>query len=83
MLNLRVLFCLILLIEVKFCEPQLDLPHVQPIEGPILDGPRVIVSHNSYTIDKFDDQPKSDTNNNRFDSDRSQRYGKKLISLNE
>jgi hypothetical protein len=57
-------------------EPQLDLPAAakptdEPQQG---NGLKVLVLPNSYTDDKFDDQPKSDSTN-RFDSDRSQRYG--------
>lgn len=67
------------LVKMSICEPQLDIPGVQPSEEPKRKGPRVLVMPNSYTNDKFENEPKSDTNNYAFDSDRSQRYGMKVM----
>src|SRR5690349_1422921 len=61
-------------------EAQLDLPRVQSSNAPreSQDGPEVLVLPNSYANEKGDDvQTKSDSNY-RFDSDRSQRFGKIL-----
>ncbi|CAG9809927.1 unnamed protein product [Chironomus riparius] len=58
----------------SICEPQLDIPGIQPLDEPKRKGPRVLVMPNSYSNDKFDDEPKSGTNS-AYDTDRSQRYG--------
>lgn len=74
-MNLRVILGVILAIALATCEPQLDLPGAKPTNEPTSDGGlKVIVLPNSYTDDKFDEQPKSGSSN-QFDSDRSQRYG--------
>ncbi|KAG5672288.1 hypothetical protein PVAND_002425 [Polypedilum vanderplanki] len=75
-MNFKVTLSLFLAISLVNCDPQLDIPNVQTTdESKEKNGIKVLVLPNSYTNDKFDDQPKSDSNNNRFDSDRSQRYG--------
>jgi hypothetical protein len=69
------------LVKVSICDPQLDIPGVEPLEEPKRKGPRVLVMPNSYTNDKFENEPKSDTNSYAFDSDRSQRYGMEFKSV--
>jgi hypothetical protein len=73
-MKLKVILSVVLLISFVSCEPQLDLPNVRPSDEPKNSGIKVLVLPNSYTNDKFEDQPKSDSSN-QFDSDRSQRYG--------
>lgn len=60
--------------NLSYSEPQLDIPRGQLTDEPKQKSPRVLVLPNSYTKEKLDDQPKSDTNY-PYDSDRSQRYG--------
>lgn len=66
----------VILVKDSICDPQLDIPGVRPVEEPKKSGLKVVVLPNSYTNDKFEDEPKSDTNSFAYDSDRSQRYGK-------
>lgn len=77
--------CLVLsAISFVTSEPQLDLPRGQSTSTPRNDreGPEVQVMPNSYTSEKHDVQAKSDSNY-RFDSDRSQRFGRRIESSSE
>lgn len=67
------------LVLIGFTCAQLDIPNAQhSTESPTQKGLKVVVLPNSYANNE--EQPKSETNNN-FDSDRSQRYGKKFKSI--
>lgn len=80
-LRIFIILCSFLVNKIR-CDPQLDIPNVQPSEEPRQRGLKVLVLPNSYTNDKFDNQPKSDANNYPYDSDRSQRYGNNLNEIN-
>lgn len=73
------LICVMCLMSLVVCDPQLDLPRVKSTNAPRGEGPEVLVLPNSYTDDeKQDIQVKSDSSYG-FESDRSSRFGSEVL----